>query len=105
MKPPDLDENRPDSRVSLCSFPGSGKSTEKSKRPGQTWRFSSWIVSELFTSILSSIFSINPFFKSMSFLELLNSELGSTIFTFLIKMFQILFNGEIDICQNDDDIY
>ena len=28
-----------------------------------------------------------------------------SLFTFLIKMFQILFNGEIDICQNDDDIY
>tara|TARA_Y100000813_G_C23833677_1_gene198726 strand:- start:61 stop:489 length:429 start_codon:yes stop_codon:yes gene_type:complete len=28
-----------------------------------------------------------------------------SLFTFIIKMFQIMFNGEIDICQNDDDIY
>ena len=41
VKPPDFEDDRPDSIVSFCSSPGSGKSTEKSKRPGQTYRLSS----------------------------------------------------------------
>ena len=52
-----------------------------------------------FTRSFMSIYTSNKLYNSITITIII------TLFIFIIKAFQILFNGEIDNCINDEDIY
>lgn len=52
-----------------------------------------------YTKNFMSIYTSNKIYNAITISVIIS------LFIFVIKMFQILFNGEIDICENDDDIY
>lgn len=52
-----------------------------------------------FTRNFMSIYTSNKLYNSITITIII------TLFIFIVKVFQILFNGEIDNCINDEDIY
>ena len=52
-----------------------------------------------YTKNFMSIYTANKIYNAITISVIIS------LFIFVIKMFQILFNGEIDICENDNDIY